>query len=575
VQTGNSQSSSLTTITIFLEPAACNPCTLGLVVVNGICSCPDGYFPQLTAGNVTCLPCQQQFCTTCYVVPSKCTGCLYGRILDIGTGLCNCPTGQISTPSGPCITCNYACANCDSITTCLSCQSTSGGNPTFRISTPIQGVCGCQSGYYDDGASPICKKCSVTCSTCQLVNSQPSCTSCVSGANTVLSNSICQCLPNFTPNPIGDGTCVACDISCLTCRGPYTGDVADPGAGACACLSGLSETNPRSPDCVVLSCASVNPGCINCNVLTCTACSTIQNFKATPSALTGQCVCQDGYYLNPTTNTCNPCGASCTICNNATTCTTCYLGATASGGICSCPLTTYPSQTTSQCLNCTAVGCISCAGNVCSSCSTPRLLTSIATCACPDQTYDSNGQCINCPSNCRLCNSTGCIVCTNGQFLYNGVCGSCPTSFIGANGVCVSCAQNCLTCSQPASCSVCNSSYYLYLGLCLPNCPNSTLTNTNSMTCIDCVAPCASCSNLTTNCTSCIAGLGNLFNGVCGACPSGTAPTTTGCQICNTPCITCFSSPSVCSSCPANMYLYQGSCLLFCPSGTFYSVVGR
>jgi proprotein convertase subtilisin/kexin type 5 len=423
------------------------------------------------------------------------------------------------------------------------------------------------------------------------VNGQPSFINCVIGANTVLANGLCQCLPSFTPNPSGNGTCVACDISCLTCRGPYTGDcltcsaatrvriiptnVADPGTGACACQSCLSETNPRSADCVVLSCASVNPGCINCNLLTCTACNTIQNFKATPNATIGKCDCQDGYYFNPTTKTCNPCVITCTLCSDPSTCTTCYSGASISGGICSCPTATYSDQTTSRCLNCTAIGCTSCAGNIYSSLSAPRILAPNASCMCPDQTYDFNGQCMSCVINCCLCNTTGCIVCTNGQFLLNGVCGSCPNSFIGVNGICIACPQNCITCSQPASCSLCNPLYYLYLGFCLPNCPNSTLTNTTSMTCINCVAPCASCSNLTTTCTLCIAGSGNPFGGVCGACPAETASVTIGCQVCNTPYITCFNSPSQCSSCPANMYLYQGSCVLFCPSRTFYSVAGR
>jgi hypothetical protein len=590
MQTGNSQSSS-TTISVFLEPASCLPCSLGLVVTNGVCSCPNGYFPQLSAGTVNCLPCQQQFCTSCAVIPSTCSGCLYGRILDSGTGLCNCPTGRISSPSGPCITCNYACASCDSPSTCVTCQSTSGGNPTFRISTPIQGICGCQPGYYDDGVSAICKKCPLTCNACQLVNGQLSCINCVVGANTVFVNGVCQCYPAFTPNPIGDGTCVACDISCLTCRGPYTGDcltcstttrvriipsnVADPGAGACACLSGLSETNPRSADCVVLSCASINTGCINCNLLTCTACSTVQNFKPTPNSSTGKCACQDGYYFNNATNTCITCGATCSKCNSPASCATCYLGATLLGGVCSCPAATYPDQTTSQCLTCTAIGCTICPGNVCSNCSAPRILVSDATCMCPDQTYDSNGQCISCTANCRLCNSTGCIVCTNGLSLLSGICSNCSNGFVGVNGVCATCPQNCQTCSQPTSCTICNTAFYLYMGRCLASCPRNTLTNTTSMTCFDCVAPCATCSNQTNTCTSCIIGSGNLFGGICGACPIGTAPISGGCQVCSTPCATCLGSPSQCSSCPVDMYLYQGTCQLFCPNGTFYSTIGR
>ena len=322
----------------------------------------------------TCLLCQVGYCKSCtpsaippaipVPTPLTCTVCDYGRI--VSGGQCVCPAGTTPSPLGPCITCGYQCATCDSTVGCLTCKLLDGGNPTRRNATAVQGTCPCQEGFFDTGVA-VCSPCNPACRTC--VGTSGACTSCKPNSNTVLSGSACVCASGFTQTTPFDGTCYKCDITCLTCQGPSQSDCltcpttrdlfsTSSGPGVCYCIVGFTEQNPRQADCIVGNCSLVTVGCTNCAPSGCTQCSESLNFNPTPVG--GACQCKSGFYFNAPTNTCVQCPAGCLTCGAGGVCNLCYQGAVLSGGSCTCPVGTYPRPSTTSCANCAMIGCATC-----------------------------------------------------------------------------------------------------------------------------------------------------------------------------------------------------------------------
>lgn len=80
--------------------------------------------------------------------------------------------------------------------------------------------------------------------------------------------------------------------------------------------------------------------------------------------------------------------------------------------------------------------------------------------SCPLGSYPDNTTipiCVNCPVNCLTCSQSGnCISCTSNAFFspYDNLCHiPCPTNYYGdpSTKVCSMCDTSCLTCHGPTS----------------------------------------------------------------------------------------------------------------------------
>ncbi len=489
-----------------------------------------------------------------------------------------------------------ACINNCTISNCLLCES----------STNCQT---CQNGFYLN--SNVCIQCQITgCQTCTSnntcsicykgyqTNSQGTCTwtGCQYPCALCDSNGTCStCVSPYVSIPYDNGTCFTCSVAnCLTCSGSslnicsacYLGYTLNQTSNTCTlnCQSPLCTSCTTNTNCgscvngyaaiggVCRACVGA-PTCIQCNPANLSICTS----------------CIQGYFVNQTSNTCQPCnvpGCAYNKCNNngictqfaglltftytstnATTTTTNYVPYLCDVGCANC-LSTFPAvcllcsngyymtnpSTTTNIANCLPCGtncltCLSTNPNFCQSCYSNAFINITAgTC-----------QVCNPNSNCLTCNSNNLNVCT-----------SCPLGYqVSSSGTCsISCAQNCLTCFNVTSgnqtytnCSSCTSGYGLTsYGACLPciancricsgqyqqiclQCGQGYFLNSN-YACQACSPGCQTCSPI--GCISCAPGFNLVVQG-----------TTTVCSTtCYLPCATCgFNTPSVCTSCIAGYTL--------------------
>ena len=175
---------------------------------------------------------------------------------------------------------------------------------------------------------------------------------------------------------------------------------------------------------------------------------------------------------------CIPCDASCASCSGtATSCTSCIPGQIYDSGSSKCLSCSRNCLTCSSQSTCTLCrkgfvvtatgGCRGCSLS-CSSCSA----SNITECnACAEGLQLVGGQCIQCPSNCKLCNSGACQTCNLGYTPNSaGVC------VLNCQLPCASCADN-----QPQVCLSCFASSLLSGSTCVLD----TSCNANA-SCTDC-----------------------------------------------------------------------------------------
>ena len=225
---------------------------------------------------------------------------------------------------------------------------------------------------------------------------------------------------------------------------------------------------------------------------------------------------------------------------------------------------------------------------------------------CPDGTYESGTNCLDCNSNCATCSgsATTCLTCPTGNFLYNAQCfAACPAGttqtgstctttcasnqFLASTNpdVCTPCNAACLTCSAAANtdCLTCATNNFFTqsgntrtCGLCA----TGTFGNSATGFCSSCPPNCDSCSNATT-CTTCSSGFFLLAGTTrcVNACPSqGYFLSNSVCTECNSNCRTCTgTAANQCTSCYTqaevsgwlNVALSNNQCIAVCPDGTF------
>lgn len=116
---------------------------------------------------------------------------------------------------------------------------------------------------------------------------------------------------------------------------------------------------------------------------------------------------------------CSQCLTTSSVCN---TCKTTFL---LSGGVCSCPSTSYYSSSDVACHSCHGT-CATCAGAASTQCSTciasqnREFNSGTSSCDCKTAFYpsSSNNDCLACPSACVTCSSSStCLTCVTSKYL--------------------------------------------------------------------------------------------------------------------------------------------------------------
>ena len=220
---------------------------------------------------------------------------------------------------------------------------------------------------------------------------------------------------------------------------------------------------------------------------------------------------------------CQACPTSCLDCVYSAgigmNCTLCQGSLYLINGTCltTCPSGTYPSLSTSSCINCGLPGCQTCVFNSsflveCTKCMSGYLMLSdslicVTVCpsgytqsgpkcipkppcygyllngfcysTCPVGTYpiqansttNTAQSCANCSLDCRICiSSTSCEQCNNNSVLHSTASTSaclsyCPVGYYNSSGICMQCPANCQACfwsvqNGLVTCSLCTATYY-------------------------------------------------------------------------------------------------------------------
>ena len=484
----------------------CSQCLANCLNCNDSLSCnlcAPGYFLDI---NNTCSQCDPS-CATCVSSSTQCLTCPMTLYYDTKYIACKCPPSsfyqviQGSPYCFPCTTINTECSSCSVI---------NNTQPVCLV---------CADGFYPDSVSG-CLSCDKSCKTCS-GSGNSSCLSCYSGMSLAWNGS-CECSDGFYVDlSLTSPFCNICDPSCETCSG----------SGANSCLSCPSGFYFNSGNC--LSCST---NCNSCNLdqNTCTSCregyylsssstcecpqgsydsgsncqlfntiSFCEKYAYNPSSSpqVSCTLCDDGYYIDSSSGTCQKCSETCYTCLNSTSdCLSCIpgllltvLNSNTGTGSCSCPSGSFINGTNCDSCSIAIPGCTSCSSaTYCNQCDLGFY-----------RDYSTN-LCVKCDSPCMTCSSPGyCQSCFPGFILSlpysNALSGSCicPKSYFPdlsnpQSPLCSPCLDNCLSCSNSMTCDLCDMGYV----------PSNT-----GLSCLACDPSCATClpSDLTT-CTSCLPG---------------------------------------------------------------------
>ncbi|CAD8048107.1 unnamed protein product [Paramecium primaurelia] len=563
---------------------------------NNTCSCNIGYYlinNQCQICNSNCRTCAQNstYCLSCqvnYLLQTNNICCHYSNIFI--NNLCSCISSKYMDSNGICQQCASACLTCSS-TSCNECSNKLNYGSTCSLSATLpqycnffdingscascltnfvlnsSKVCECNLPYFvlsgsvclscstfrsnctdcnNSGcttcnfqyylSSGYCVQCHQSCKTCQN-NDSNSCYQCQSN-NTIqnMNGSIfgCLCIQKyyFDSNyycQMCDYTCESClssSTQCTSCNSTYNRILSN---SSCICNTGYQDFG--TPQCYKPGCGY---GCADCVAGTCNSCMGSETFrKNEPST---KCPCIDGYY-DIQQRICQQCPSYCSTCQ----------------------LQTYPNIL------------------VCTKCQINRDLNN--NCRCAKGFYESEHNCILCPSNCSSCiDQDRCIQCKNNNFDHDKINGQCLCNLINfsdkqncqclngyylnnINKKCLPCHYNCNTCIYSATnCITCND-YHAYP----PNCECSSGFYLQDSQCLPCTNNCFLCKSQF-ECLDCSNQM-QLINNKC-YCQNGyfNLPNSYECLPCSNQCSTCRYSINNCTSCKFNRILPQ-KCI--CPDGTY------
>ncbi|CAG9325115.1 unnamed protein product [Blepharisma stoltei] len=187
--------------------------------------------------------------------------------------------------------------------------------------------------------------CDASCSVC----SSNLCSSCTQ-SHSLPSGTGCVCYNGFydADSSTAGINCQACDSDCFSCYGPTSSNCL-----ACADSSRVQYKGSCSLDsCPDGTFEDVGRTCTDCDV-SCKTCTALGSSYCTECAAgyiknNGQCVstsCPTGQYLSNSDGKCYDCTGYCSVCNQASLCTTCNPTFTlTSAGTCGCTLTGFSIQ---------------------------------------------------------------------------------------------------------------------------------------------------------------------------------------------------------------------------------------
>ncbi|CAD8043829.1 unnamed protein product [Paramecium primaurelia] len=548
---------------------SCPPLSLR-VLINSQCQCQQGYFDD--GINIICQKCHYS-CFTCSQVASRCVTCstISKRSFNSILNSCLCNDNYYDIGVEICSQCHYSCLNCQN-QDANQCKSCTDQNISFRIYNG--GICQCITGYYDDGTSANCKKCSIKCATCQ--NQSIICTQCPITRH--LNGNQCDCDSSYYD--IGEQKCFQCDQNCVNCiTNSTTCTECDKSqlrilnnlTHKCQCQIGTTEINGICQYCDITcqTCLNSVTNCISCGLF-----KQLQN---------NTCICIEGTYETGIDKQCLLCNQKCKTCiNQDNYCLTCSdddFRIFQTGNQCVCK-DGYFENSSNQCIQCDQ-SCLTCQGSstYCLSCNPAYnlQLSNQNKCICTSGYYFniSTKKCEICNITCKECQSLSqCIECDpitryHDPDIFQCLC---KDGFYEANQkMCQQCDVTCKTCiNQSIKCLTCESTYF------------RVFNNSNKCLCFDgyfdigieicqkCSNLCKTCQSSSSQCLSCYETEQiRILNGNTCICKSGYFDNgQLICENCSKSCLTCQGKSDYCTSCDINMNRIDQSAIHKCPCQT-------
>ena len=494
---GGCQCNTAFVMNSYTTPCTSTPCSYCCheqcqVCTNGVCSvCVSGYY---LIWNECLLICRTG-CAFCTGNMNSCTSCLSGYYLTEGTCETTCYIGTFPQAS------DNTCQACDA-----SCQGCSTAGSSNCVS--------CNDGSYLSGGQ--CLVCNTSCSSC--LGGANVCMSCPNNLNLYQNECMVDCPSGYYID--NNNTCSQCNYECAECSNSET-------CTACQSNELLYQSNCLLCDVLCQTCSITTDNCLSCY----TGTYLYENNCWT--------TCLDGYWSDPSDNTCKVCDSSCEQCTGgggSNNCIACFSNATLINNYCVLCV---------NCLTCSgaAIQCLSCA-------TTMYLYDQSCSTQCPTHYYPDTltNTCIMCSSNCVNC---------SGPYLDN--CTSCNSTAFLIESECVLCYHTCLTCETAATyCLTCASPLALFENECISTCPDGYYNNTDTQTCDECDPSCLTCQSPGTS-TSCL------------TCADGFYLSVDSCLSCPIGCAICLSATN-CTSCLDLYFLLNYQCLGNCATGYWMDI---
>ncbi|EAR92769.2 EGF-like domain protein (macronuclear) [Tetrahymena thermophila SB210] len=449
---------------------------ISIIGLQSKCICKDGYYQD---DHFLCKKCPKN-CKTC-TSSSQCTSCVTNPnyLFQLIDGKCKCSLGYYSEEvDSDCKKCPIQCKSCESSLECLECQNPVNNN---RLNLSQDKLCNCMPGYYYDGKNIQCQQCSKYCQKC---DSQNNCLECQDNLNRMIQqNGQCQCKEGFYEQSNGQSACIQCPYNCKTCdnQGKCTSCPDSSlffrkqigSQNNCDCIDGYFDDGKSK------ECQKCDDNCLSCNqkgkCLQC-ASNNINNFSGLVDT-NGNCLCQDGYYLDDTFQ-CKKCPYYCKTCQNSIQCLSCnndqnyYRQSIDKSNKCECQQGFYDNaqlmceRCPLNCLSCNIKGCTECNQN-----NNRKAISESPTCECKDGFYQlsNSAQCQKCPQNCLTCDNQGnCLSCdskSNRKSISQSKNCQCQDGFYEDQNSkeCKKCSQNCKICSSFDKCIQCDENQFRIL----------------------------------------------------------------------------------------------------------------
>ncbi|XP_061772923.1 proprotein convertase subtilisin/kexin type 5 [Nerophis ophidion] len=574
------------------EPEMCNSCAEGYFLFRQRCRkhCPRSTYEDWSRG--LCLSCPTS-CTDCRS-DARCLACQPAHFLHGDNCVQQCPMQTFPDTTGwRCESCHSSCQTCHGprSTDCDLCLT---GNPPLHDHCPMAN---CPLGQYFDAEYAKCHTCDMSCKTC--FGPQPlDCSSCFEG---YFLDKESSCVPQCPAGSYANSAtqlCESCSPNCQTCVGASENCISCSKQGGFQlflhrgmcwsnCPEGYFETAEGSCDACDTSCLACDAVATKC--LSCADGHYLEGGVCTLNCSLGTYPADDA--------TCRRCPPHCDVCSDDRTCYKCGFLYLMLDGACKadCPTGYYEDLEVGRCGLCHPT-CGSCSGPLaddCDSCSafSPKLYKGTCSKVCQTGTYyqDAAAECQECHQTCTSCSGPDpnqCTQCERGlvldpNTLLCGVTGDsdCPpkTFLHDDQFTCVGCHRHCYSCDGPGSreCLTCAVPTYLHNRTCVKECPAATYTTrqdadgTQLGFCLPCDRVCATCTGVSPkDCLACAPGYLHLLHLCVSHCPTGYYQAGTHCKKCDHSCEMCTGpGPESCRACLPPLLELQGTkmCVERCP----------